>query len=260
MRVEIREVDSERGLLQVTSPDSRWYAIVVGRKENGDPIYRYVPSVSWICSYYYKGEELFRWYGKHGYDQANEIKELAGEAGDKVHQGVKRLVSGGTVGMDDSFINPTTNEPEPLTDNEYWRLMTFREWFEKTRPEVLRTEYTVVNETHGYAGTFDWLARIGGKVTLGDHKTGNNVWPEVGLQLSALAHAEFILHPDGTEEPLPPVELLGALHLRPRSWALIPVGESEDCWEAFQAAQVITNWSRTVAPNVLGPRLKAVAA
>ena len=153
------------------------------------------------------------------------------------------------------------DEPMPKWEPGVEKFMEqFVQFLEARRPVFLMTEVTVWNRTHGYAGTFDWLARIGGKVTLGDHKTGNNVWPEVGLQLSALAHAEFILHPDGTEEPLPPVELLGALHLRPRSWALIPVGEMEECWEAFLAARVITNWSRTVAPNVLGPRLKAVAA
>jgi hypothetical protein len=136
----------------------------------------------------------------------------------------------------------------------------FCEFLAAREPEFLMTEVTVWNRTHGYAGTFDWLALINGKVTLGDHKTGKNVYPEVGLQLSALSHAEFILRRDGTEEPLPAIDLLGALHLRPRSWALIPVGNPEECWQAFLAAKVITDWSRKVAPAVLGARLREVTA
>jgi hypothetical protein len=136
----------------------------------------------------------------------------------------------------------------------------FVEFLEARRPEFLMNECTLWNRTYGYAGTADWIARIGGKVTLGDTKSGNNVWPEVGLQTSALSHAEFILHPDGTEEPLPRIELLGVLHLRPRSWALIPVHDAEACWQAFLAAKTITDWSRQVAPGVLGARLKAAVA
>ena len=190
MKREIRVVDAERGWCQITTPDSRWYAREIGHDSSKPPIWEYVPSVSWICSFYFKGEGLLRWGAKHGCDEAEEIKELAGEAGDKVHQGVRRLVSGGTINMEDSFISPISGQPEPLTPDEYWRLMTFHEWFEKTRPEVLRTEYTVWNERHRYAGTVDLLLRIGHQVWLVDVKTSLQIWPSMELQVSAYKHAD----------------------------------------------------------------------
>jgi hypothetical protein len=125
-------------------------------------------------------------------------------------------------------------------------------------PDFLRTEVTVWNRTHGYAGTFDWLAYIGGRLTLGDTKTGSGVYAEVGLQLTALAHGEFIVLPDGTEEPMPDVDVLGALHLRPRSWALIPVTRTSETWRAFLACLELTRWTRQTAPDVLGARLREV--
>lgn len=192
MKREIRVVDESTGTIQITTPDSRWYARVVNR-DDGEPVYDYVPSVSWICSYYHKGEGLLRWVAKHGWDESEEIKELAGESGDKVHQGVRRLATGGTVAMGDSFMSPISNEPEALTPDEYWRLMTFDEWFRKARPQVLRTEYTVWNEKHRYAGTIDLLARINGQTWLIDVKTSSQVWPSMELQVSAYKHADLTL-------------------------------------------------------------------
>ncbi len=154
-----------------------------------------------------------------------------------------------------------SNRPMPKWEDGVEPFMEqFAEFLEARSPHFVMTEVTVWNRAHGYAGTFDWLARINGKLTLGDHKTGTNVWPEVGLQLAALSHAEFILRPDGTEEPMPAVGLLGVLHLRPRSWALIPVHDAEACWKAFLAAKAITDWTRDVAPGVLGPRLGAAVS
>lgn len=120
------------------------------------------------------------------------------------------------------------------------------------RPEFIENEVTLWSEKYGYAGSADFIARIRGKVILGDVKTGRRVYPEVGLQLSALAHADFILREDGTQEPLPGIEGLAALHVRPRSWSLIPVNEAEECFNAFLAAKRVMEWERNVAPSVLG--------
>lgn len=189
MKKEIRVVDEARGIIQITTRDERFYARIVNRA-SGEPIYDYVPSVSWICNYYYKGNELLRWVAKHGWDEAEEIKAAAGDKGSKVHQAINRMVSGGTVLMEDSFENPRTNQPEPLTPEEYFCLMTFRDWFEKTRPEVLASEYTVWNERWRYAGTVDLRCRIGKTVWLIDIKTSPQIWPSMELQVSAYKHAD----------------------------------------------------------------------
>lgn len=170
--------------------------------------------------------------------------EAAAGLGDAVHDAADRYVRG---------------EPSPERDKSIaGHMRQFDDFLAKRSPDFVQTEVTVWNRSLGYAGTFDWLAFIGHQLTLGDSKTGKNVYPEVALQLTALAHAEFIIHPDGSEEPMPQVDLLAVLHLRPRSWALIPVAQSEESWRAFQAALELTKWQRDTAPHVLGARLKEV--
>jgi hypothetical protein len=75
-------------------------------------------------------------------------------------------------------------------------------------PEVIWTESTVYNRTHGYAGTADLIARmrVGGTVVpvILDVKTSKRIYDEVALQLAAYARAEFVGLDDGTEAPLIP--------------------------------------------------------
>ena len=119
------------------------------------------------------------------------------------------------------------------------------------RPEFIENEATLWSRSHGYAGTLDFIAKISGKVILGDVKTGKRVYPEVGLQLSALANADFLIREDGTEEPLPPIDAMAALHVRPRGWKLVEVDRAAECFGAFLAAKEVMNWDRNVAPHVL---------
>lgn len=170
--------------------------------------------------------------------------ESAADIGDTVHEAIDAYASG---------------EHMPLWDKAIaGHMRQFEQFLAERNPTFIQTEVTVWNRTLGYAGTFDWLAFIGDHLTLGDTKTGKGVYPEVALQLTALAHGEFIIHPDGREEPMPEVDLLGVLHVRPRSWALIPVARSEETWRAFQAALELTKWQRDTAPDVLGARLREV--
>lgn len=72
----------------------------------------------------------------------------------------------------------------------------FQGWFEKVRPQVVGVEQVVYSEKLGYAGTFDSILEIDGKVYLVDLKTTNSsriapsgVYPENFFQLGAYAHA-----------------------------------------------------------------------
>lgn len=190
MKREVRVVDTEKGTICITFPDERWYGVVIGRDEVKRPIYDYMASVSWVSGHYPKGREFYKWLASKGWSEAEEIKSLAGDKGSKVHQAINRLVTGGTVLMSDSFENPRTLQQEELTPEEYFCVMTFHEWFEKTRPEVLAAEYTVINHKLRYAGTVDLLCRIGRTVWMIDFKTSRYIWPSMELQLSAYKHAD----------------------------------------------------------------------
>jgi hypothetical protein len=113
---------------------------------------------------------------------------------------------------------------------------SFIAWSDYYQPEFLYSEYCVWSHTHGYAGTGDFIAKIRNRIIFGDHKTGTNLYPEVGLQLSAAINADAILTPDGEEIPVPGADAAAALHIRPMSASLIPVRHIDDCWTTFLAA------------------------
>ena len=63
MKIERRTVDAERGIVQITTSDSRWY--LVQKKDEPE---RYIPSVTWICSYYPTGIGFMKWLAEKGWD------------------------------------------------------------------------------------------------------------------------------------------------------------------------------------------------
>lgn len=176
-----------------------------------------------------KRVEQIRWAHRHAADEAAAV-------GDAVHETIEAWSKG------------TPAEVTKVTNsflNQFIGFMT------TVQPEFLENEVTLWSREHGYAGTADWIASIDGHVFLGDNKTGKRVYDEVGLQLSALAHADFIIREDGTEEPMPEIEFMAALHVRPRSWKLVRVNHSEENFQAFLAAKRIYDWTHDVAPSVL---------
>lgn len=209
MKREIREVKD--GIIQITASDERWYA----RKVMGK--WDFVPSVTWVCASYPKGKGFERWLAnRSSWQEAEELKELGGDKGSKVHQAIGVLLSGGTVEMDDSFENPRTHELEPLTSDEYWCLMTFVSWFQEVRPQIVAFEYTVWNEKYHYAGTVDLKCVIEGKRHIIDFKISKDVWPAMELQVSAYAKAD----PDPTDR----LAILQLGYRRNRKgWKLTPV-------------------------------------
>lgn len=126
------------------------------------------------------------------------------------------------------------------------------EWDEVISVESLLARPTVWLEVEGYHTHV-----TGGLVT---HNTGKNLHDEIGLQLSALANCDFIIRADGREEPVPHVDGLAGLHLRPRSWKLVEVKHADACFQGFLAAKGVMEWAETVAPEVLPSRGYGVRA
>jgi len=122
------------------------------------------------------------------------------------------------------------------------------------RPKFLESEFTVWSREFCYAGTADALAVIDGETWLLDWKSSKGAYPEFALQLSALRQADFLIRSDCSEEPMPQIDRMGVVHLRPRSWRLIPVKEelAAECFIAFSAARDLFRWKDEVAGHVLG--------
>lgn len=154
-------------------------------------------------------------------------------------------------------------------------LAGFLSFLAEWEPRYEMTEATVYNRRWGYAGTLDFLAWLdcqhlaaldlpsgwltddpaGEVLVLGDIKTGKGVYGEVGLQLAAYRHAEFIGLPDSTEQPMPPVAGCVVLHLTPKGYELIPVVASDAEFRFFLYAQQTRDFAETHAKTVLGAPL-----
>ena len=187
MKKEIRQFDQEKKILQVTTIDERWYAKETEDKITGLPRFEYVPSVTWICDHYPKGTGFYKWLASKGWDEAEAIKNAAGDKGSKVHKAVQALIEGATINIDAKFLNPSTEKEEELTLGEYDCLMSFVLWHKETNPQFLKWEFCVWGD--GYAGTVDLFCTINGEPYLVDFKTSQYIWPSHELQVSAYKRA-----------------------------------------------------------------------
>lgn len=169
---------------------------------------------------------------------AHEVyTQQKGEIGDTVHELIDAFMSGRPYPGWDKSIDPYVN--------------SFLKFLTEHRPRFTENETTVWSRRYGYAGTLDFIAVIDGKTWLCDVKTGKNLHEEIGLQLAALAGADFILREDGTEEPLPHVDGVAGLHVRPRSWKFKPIPHEEECFAGFVAARELHRWQHETAPRLL---------
>lgn len=201
MKKIIRDIDEQRGVVQVTTTDERVYIFPDETPETGLPTYKVKPSSTYILSLGYpKGKYFQEWLKKMG-DEAELVKVLAGEKGSKIHQAVEKLLMGEEtedgkihrVGIDDKFTNPTTDKEEELTPEEYDSVWAFTRWWnelnQKSKVEIIGVEFTVDSDEYDYAGTVDMLLRIDGELWMIDLKTGQNVYEDYILQVSSYKHA-----------------------------------------------------------------------
>lgn len=140
---------------------------------------------------------------------------------------------------------PYPNPPPEV--NSY--INKFIDFLTVKRPRFWENEVTLWSRQYNYAGTCDFIFEVDGKIYLADLKTGKSLHDEIGLQLSALLHCDFIIRPDGTEEPIPRIDGLAGLHLRPRSWKLVEIPDVS--FPTFLAAYDILTWTTEIAPKIL---------
>ncbi|MCF3174778.1 hypothetical protein IPZ61_15780 [Streptomyces sioyaensis] len=184
--------------------------------------------------------------------------------GSKAHDLFERMMRG-------QQIRRQSMDLEPYRAN-------FREFMDVVKPVLVRAEDVAWSDTYGYAGSFDaWLQiRVvvlddgtwvldpdndSGQAVwvhvIADWKTSKSVWPSVALQMAAYAHADKIIDPDGTEEPMPSFDGAVVLHITPEGWSLIPVyaPEMRTAFGVFLHLRKTVEWERTTQRKVLGKPL-----
>lgn len=135
-------------------------------------------------------------------------------------------------------------------------------------PEFLFLEGTVWSETHGYAGSFDFIAWItdpdtGERVlVIGDWKTTRSgVHEEVALQLTAYKNADYIITPEGEKVDIPPVEAGIVVHAAnadkndpnsPVVGQVVPARIDDDLFAIFLSLLEIWKYDREVKSTTLG--------
>lgn len=206
------------------------------------------------------------------------VSDKARDLGDRVHKRVEAHL------LNKPF--PEDEEAEPFAIQAIRFFEQFGVDYER---DVEATEATVINREHGYAGTGDlWLHLKLQKsavekwpglplnksrfLILIDYKTSttrdaDSTFPEMGLQVGALAHGEKLLLPDGEElDPPGPIDGAAVLNLREMNYELIPMphtGTLEDAYRAFAslvpAAKYLHSCYRQNALPTPKPRMRRVA-
>lgn len=219
----------------------------------------FVPSVTTIISAGIPKPALVGWAAKSAAQYAAEnwesLTELSKDEKIKRIKGTHRQIAKEAAGLGDTIHDIVDKYNKGLEPGEWppgSHENQFIGFLMDCKPRIIESETTVWSRKHGYAGTLDFIARIRDRVWLSDLKTGSGLYPEMGLQLSALAHADFIIREDGTEESVPQVDGCALLHLRSGFWKFVPLTWMEECFTAFLHCKGILQWSQDNSPTVIG--------
>lgn len=169
----------------------------------------------------------------------------AADRGSDVHDLFERLARGDKVGR----IHPDLKPFQAY----------YKGFEEKFSPEYLYLEETVWSETHGYAGSFDWMGHVtdpgtGERVlAIGDWKTTRSgVHAEVALQMTAYKNADYILRADGGRVPLPEIDVGLVVHVLPDAGQVVPTRLDDDLFEFFLALKQVYAYEKDAKKTVLG--------
>ena len=151
-----------------------------------------VPSVTNVLSVMGKGDVLMRWASKLVAERAAQMKRSLpnmddGDIIDSLKavpfQRSNRAAERGTdihayleARLNDWHVDDLSPDAEPYRD-------AADDWLGKDI-EIVATELTAFHPL--YAGTMDFVARIDGRLTIGDFKTSKAIYDEAALQLAAL--------------------------------------------------------------------------
>jgi hypothetical protein len=127
---------------------------------------------------------------KHGLEKEKEArlahrkkKEEAGQKGTDIHALIEAEVKNAIKNTNGYFIEKWKEQYDSP------QILHFIDWAIKEKVKFLASEKRVYSEKYWYAGTFDFLCEIKGKIYLGDTKTSSGIWPEFWYQTSAYQNA-----------------------------------------------------------------------
>ena len=162
------------------------------------------------------------------------------ETGTLVHTLAEVLIFGNPLPTEDA-------EGLPYPDDVYKMAQQLAKFMDAWQVDPLAHENAVYHETDMWAGRLDLIANLSdGKRWLLDYKTSaSGIYPETALQLSAYSHATHIQW-KGEDRPMPHIDRLGAVWIRPDSWQLIPVDvtDTDELYAVFRSMIPVALWAK----------------
>lgn len=215
---------------QINNQDSRFYLI------NG----KYYPSVTSILTIYPKGIGFYKWLvGNGSWDEAERIKEEAGDRGAKVHNAIIQLIKGKQLRL------MTAKGDERIFTEEEWKaILAFKNWWEDFKPITSDCEKMVYSEKFGFAGTVDWIGYIhisdkSGKkkkcLAMLDWKTSKSIYSSSLIQVAAYAFANAEMKGE-------PIDSLAVVQLgskAKRKYTMKFIDDRKSCFKVFLATKQI---------------------
>ncbi len=167
------------------------------------------------------GGDLAAWGARTALDAVYASDTMTGEPWrENAMKAVTAARDRGTIAHD-AIAKILLKQPVKPTVETAPYIYAFSSFLAAERPEFIGVEQKVANLTHRYAGTFDFGAKMRGRVALVDIKTGK-LKSSHRLQLAAYAAAEFIGFEDDPEKhPLPRFRDFYVLLLRPGEYELV---------------------------------------
>ena len=166
-----------------------------------------------------------------------EDRDAAAKRGTEVHDLAEKLMLGQEVTV-----------PDELRGHVEAYVRFLDEW----NPTPILTEVTVVNYTHGYAGTLDMVAKFSPGNVLADIKTTRSgIYGETALQLAAYRYAEVYIGHDGEEHELPDIVDTWAIWVRGDGYSVIPVNTSPSVFDDFRRVAATSRAAKRLSSYVL---------
>lgn len=162
-----------------------------------------VPSVTTVLGRFKESGGLVHWawdLGMKGVDY-RKARDAAADAGTIAHWMVEQHLETGHTDFDVETQYPEADEP--TIDKAQIAFEAFLAWSDQTHLQIYEAECPMVSEKYKFGGTPDAIL-VKGKLSLGDWKTSNSIYPEYLIQLAAYKKLY---------EENRPVEIVGGYHL-----------------------------------------------
>ena len=166
-----------------------------------------------------------------------EDRDAAAKRGTEVHALAEKLMLGEEIVV-----------PDELRGHVEAYVRFLDDW----GPNPVLTEVTVINYTHGYAGTLDMIFDRGDGNILADIKTTRSgIYGETALQLAAYRYAEIYIGADGQEHDLPDIYDTWAIWVRGDGYSVIPVNTVPSVFDDFRRVAATSRAAKRLSSYVL---------